>query len=64
MLGIGRYYKGEKLIALFNFSELPQTAWIREPEPYVDLLTGKARPAKDITLDPYDFAWLFLKMKF
>ena len=64
VLGIGRYYKGEKLIALFNFSELPQTAWIREPEPYVDLLTGKARPAKDITLDPYDFAWLFLKMKF
>ncbi len=58
ILGIGRYYDGEKLIALFNFSEYDETAWINEVEDYVDLITGEARPAKAVGIPAYSFAWL------
>lgn len=59
ILGIGRYYKGEKLIALFNFSDKDETAWINEQEEYHDLLTGQIRPAKAVGVPAYDFAWLY-----
>lgn len=59
ILGIGRYYKGEKLIALFNFSDQDETAWINEQEPYTDLITGKPREAKGVGIPAYDFAWLY-----
>lgn len=58
ILGIGRYCKGEKLIALFNFSENDETAWIDEPENYYDLITGEPRAAKAVGIPAYDFAWL------
>ena len=58
VLGIGRYYKGEKLIALFNFSEFNQTAWIDEQEDYYDMLTGQRRPARAVGVPGYGFAWL------
>ncbi len=58
ILGIGRYYEGQKLIALFNFSSYDETAWIDEQETYVDLMTGKERPAKAVGIPAYDFAWL------
>ena len=58
ILGIGRYYKGEKLIALFNFAEEDQTAWVNEPEEYIDLLTGQSRPAVAVGVPARDFAWL------
>ena len=58
VLGIGRYYEGEKLIALFNFSEEDQTAWINEPEEYTDLMTGMPRPAKAVGIPAVSFAWL------
>ena len=63
ILGIGRYYDGEKLIALFNFSEEDQTAWINEVEDYVDLMTGKSREAKAVGVPAYDFAWLMTSYK-
>jgi len=59
ILGIGRYYQGEKLIALFNFSENDETAWINEPEDYVDLLTLEPRPAKAVGIPAQSFAWLY-----
>lgn len=59
ILGIGRYYKGEKLLALFNFSDQDETAWINEAEEYHDLLTGQIRPAKAVGVPAYDFAWLY-----
>lgn len=59
ILAIGRYYEGEKLIGLFNFSEQDQTAWINESEPYVDLITGKPREAKAVGIPGNSFAWLF-----
>ena len=61
VLGIGRYYKGEKLIALFNFSPFYQTAWIDEPEDYKDMLTNKKREAKAVEIPNHDFVWLVTK---
>ena len=63
VLGIGRYYKGEKLIALFNFSPFYQTAWIDEPEDYKDMLTNKKREAKAVEIPNHDFVWLVTKFK-
>lgn len=61
VLGIGRYYKGEKLIALFNFSPQDETAWINEPEDYIDLMTGKGREARAVGIAANDFVWLYMK---
>jgi amylosucrase len=58
ILGIGRYYNGEKLIALFNFSKDDETAWINESEKYYDLITGEPREAKAVAIPAYDFVWL------
>lgn len=58
ILGIGRYYKGEKLIALFNFSDNDETAWVNEPEEYHDMITGQIRPARGVNIPAHDFAWL------
>ena len=58
VLGIGRYFMGLKLIALFNFSDEDQTAWIDEAETYYDMMTRQVRPAKAVAIRAYDFAWL------
>ena len=58
VLGIGRYYEGEKLIALFNFGDGDEVAWVNEPEDYIDLITGKERPAKGVEIPANGFAWL------
>ena len=62
VLAIGRYYQGEKLLALFNFAPTEQTAWLDEPEAYRDLLTGDPRDARKVTLPGHGFAWLFTKL--
>ena len=61
VLGIGRYYWGEKLVALFNFSPDPQTAWIDEPENYQDLMTGEYKAARAVSLPGNGFVWLYGK---
>jgi len=58
VLGIGRYYDGEKLVALFNFSPQDETAWVNEPENYTDLMTGEPRRAQAVGIPAFDFAWL------
>ena len=58
ILGVGRYYDGEKLIALFNFNDQTETAWINEAEEYKDLLTGEVRAAKAVGVPASDFVWL------
>ena len=41
VLCIGRYYEGEKIIGLFNFSEQDRTAWINETDGlYEDMLNA------------------------
>lgn len=59
VLGIGRYYNGEKLIALFNFSKTEETAWINEKEAYVDLISGFPVAAKDVKIPAQSFVWLY-----
>ncbi len=59
VLGIGRYYNGEKLIALFNFSDEDQTAWISEDSGCTNLLTGTVCDARNYGLHSYEFVWLY-----
>ena len=61
VLGIGRYYRGEKLIALFNFSDEPQIAWIREQEPYISMTDGKRYDTGAVKLPAGGFVWLLHK---
>ena len=62
VLAIGRYYRREKLLALFNFSATAQSAWLNEPENYTDLMTGQPRSDLKVDLPGYGFAWLFAKL--
>ena len=41
ILGILREYKGERFIALFNFSESEQTAWMQEEGIFRNLVNGE-----------------------
>ncbi len=59
VLGIGRYRAGEKLIALFNFSDEPERTWIEEKENYIDLNSGKRRSAFRAELFSHEYVWLF-----
>ena len=63
VMGVGRYYRGQKLLAVFNFSREKQTAWLRETEEYRDLMTGRKRDAGAVTLAPGGFAWLLHEYK-
>ncbi|MCI8354008.1 MAG: amylosucrase [Lachnospiraceae bacterium] len=59
VLCIGRYYEGEKLIGLFNFSEHDKTAWINETDgEYVDLISGKEMEAAGVDIPAYGFYYL------
>ena len=60
VLGIGRYYQGQKLLTLFNFADREVILHLGENEPYTDLWTGKPRGASAVALPPKDFAWLAL----
>ena len=52
---------GQKLISLFNFSDQPKTAWIKEEGTFKDLLTGQKQEARDVPLKPYEMKWLLLQ---
>ena len=58
ILAVGRYYNGEKLIALFNFGDEDLTARIGEPEEYTDLLTGETLGPNEFFVRAHDFRWL------
>lgn len=61
ILGIGRYCRGEKLLALFNFSDYDETAWINEEGNWTDLITGETKEAKAVGIPSKDFVWLWMK---
>ncbi len=63
VLGIGRYYENEKLIALFNFGDYDELAYINEEGPYKNLMTGKRFDAKNVTVPAHDFLWLCMTYK-
>ena len=59
VLCIGRYYQGEKLIGLFNFSEHDKTAWINETDgEYKDLISGRTMYASGVDIPAYGFYYL------
>ena len=58
VLGIGRYYEGEKLIALFNFGESGLSVSIDELGSFTDLSTGEACDNGSILLFPGEHRWL------
>lgn len=61
ILGILREYKGERFIALFNFSESEQTAWMQEEGSFRNLVNGEIVEVKDPVLKGYEFVWMKYK---
>ena len=59
VLGIGRYYQKEKLLALFNFSDEPQVAWVHDLSTYTDMITGERRDAGAVHLPAGGYVWLY-----
>jgi len=59
ILCIGRYYEGEKIIGIFNFSEYDKTAWINETDGgYRDMISGQQMKASGVNVPAYGFYWL------
>ena len=58
VLGIGRYYEGEKLIALFNFGESGLSVSINELGSFTDLATGEECDNGNLLLFPGEHRWL------
>lgn len=59
ILCIGRYYDGEKIYGIFNFSEFDKIAWINEDDgEYVDMITGKTMKAEGVNVPAYGFYYL------
>jgi len=63
VLGIGRYYRGEKLVALFNFGEWECWITIDEPGEFHDLWTGETLPRKAFPIPSGGFRWLLCEME-
>ncbi len=59
VLGMGRYFEGEKIIGLFNFSERDVKVRLQEEGGrYVDLISGKEAEPAEVSLPPYGFRYL------
>ena len=62
VLGIGRYLDGEKLVALFNFSETEKTLAVDELGDFRDLLSGAPVDKNAVTLPPGGFIWMLAEL--
>lgn len=59
VLCIGRYFDGEKIIGLFNFSEHDKTAWINETDgDYVELISGNTMRPIGVNIPAYGFYYM------
>lgn len=59
VLCIGRYYDGDKIIGLFNFSEHDKTAWINETDGnYRDLISGREIQPVGVNIPAYGYYYL------
>ena len=58
VLGIGRYYDGEKLVALFNFGERKAQICVKELGDYRDLLSGEALDKSAVGVLSGGFVWM------
>ena len=58
-LAIGRYYDGDKIIGVFNFSEYDRMAWINEDDGlYEDFITGQKMQAVGVKVPAHGFYYL------
>ena len=57
VLGIGRFYQNEKLVAFFNFSHLPQLIYTGESEVFKDAFSPKKAKPDRVELLPYGYVW-------
>ena len=58
ILGVGRWYQGEKLLCLFNFSDEAQVAGLGEAGEWTDLWTDEQCSAGAVELPGGGFKWL------
>ncbi|MFG6382833.1 MAG: amylosucrase [Lachnospiraceae bacterium] len=59
VLCIARYYEGEKILGIFNFSEYNKTAWINEMDGvYTDMISGEKMRAVGVNISAYGFFYL------
>lgn len=59
ILGMGRYYDGDKIIGFFNFSEYDRIAWVNETDGiYEDILTGQIVQPVALNVPAYGFYYL------
>ena len=58
VLSMARSMDGEKLLALFNFSDEAQLVRLGEPERYMNLWTGRKTGAAEVTVPAGSFMWL------
>ena len=58
ILGIGRYYRGEQILALFNFGCEDATAWLRDEKIYTDMADGTESDAGAVKVPAGGFRWL------
>ena len=58
VLGIGRYYAGEKLVALFNFGEETIRAKLKDVEHYDDVISGEPIDEETASVPAGGFRWL------
>ena len=63
VLGLGRFCRDEKLLALFNFSDEEQTVALDDPTAYTDLWTGATVPGRVVHLNAGSFLWLAQTVK-
>lgn len=59
VLCIGRYYDGEKIYGVFNFSEFEKTAWLGGVNgEAIDLISGDKMKLNEVKLSAYGFYYL------
>lgn len=58
ILCIGRYYDGDKIYGLFNFSEYDKCMDQRKRWPVQRLITGQEMEAAGVNIPAYGFYWL------
>ncbi len=59
VLCIGRYYDGEKVYGVFNFSEFEKTAWLSGVNgEAIELISGNKMKLNEVKLPAYGFYYL------
>ena len=58
VLGVGRYFDGEKLAAFFNFSDEAQNVPVGTPGKFADVMSGNPCADGRVHLAPGGFVWL------